>query len=155
MIRGAARTAWSRTRDMARFGRWGVLPHYIFVVVVVLTLVFATALPFRRMMTERHREAEIRRQVDQTRADSARLQAEIDRLTDPMVVEQQARERLGLVRQGETPLVAVDGDLPDPASGPPPKKPTPTAAAPAPKVTPTPAAKQTTPAPSSSPRPRR
>lgn len=151
----AANGAGRRIRDVAKFGRWGVLPHFIFAVVVALTLVFATALPLKRMMTERNRESELRHQVEQTRAESARLQSEIENLTDPAVVEQQARERLGLVRPGETPLVGVDGGLPDPAAGPAPKKPKPTPAA-APSAVPKPTKSPTTaPKPTTSSRPAR
>ncbi len=114
-----------RVRNVARFGRWGVLPHYIFFLVVLLTLVLTTALPLNRMMIERRREAELRAQIAEIRSDSQRLHREIDNLNDPAVVEAQARSRLGLVRPGETPLVAVEGPLPAPGSAPAAKKPTP------------------------------
>lgn len=129
-----------RLRDIALFGRWGILPHYIFGIVIVLTLVFSTALPVRRMVEERRHEAAIRRQVAETRAGSAQLQADIDRLSDPTVVEEQARVRLGLVRAGETPLVVVDGPLPVPGSTSAPKKKAaaPPVPAPSPKPSPVP-----------------
>ncbi|RIK09556.1 MAG: hypothetical protein DCC49_05880 [Acidobacteria bacterium] len=137
------REAGSRIGHVARFGRWGVLPHYLFTIVVVLTLMFATVLPIKRLLAEGEREAEIRREIEAVRANSMELSQKIDELNDPAVIESQARSRLGLVRSGETPLIVTEGPLPDPA---------PPSAKPKPKPNPKPPAKTATPKPTSTPK---
>lgn len=139
------RETGSRIGHLARFGRWGVLPHYLFTIVVVLTLIFATVLPIKRLLAESEREAEIRHEIEAVRANSMELSQKIDELNDPAVIESQARSRLGLVRSGETPLIVTEGPLPDPA--PPSAKPKPK-----PKPNPKPPAKTATPKPTASPK---
>lgn len=140
----------SRIGHVARFGRWGVLPHYLFTIVVVLTLLFATVLPIKRLLVEGEREAEVRREIEVVRASSMELSQKIDELNEPAVIESQARSRLGLVRSGETPLIVTEGPLPVPAPAPAKPKPKPNPKPPAktatpkstatPKASPTPAA---------------
>lgn len=139
------REAGSRIGHIARFGRWGVLPHYLFTIVVILTLIFATVLPIKRLLVEGEREAEVRREIEAVRASSMELSQKIDELNDPAVIESQARSRLGLVRSGETPLIVTEGPLPDPA--PPSAKPKPK-----PKPNPKPPAKTATPKATSTPK---
>lgn len=134
--------ARSRIGHLARFGRWGVLPHYLFAIVVILTLVFATVLPINRLLAEGRREADIRREIDSIKADSEALANKIDELNDPVVIESQARARLGLVRSGETPLIVTEGPLPDPA---------PPSAKPKPRPNPKPPSTMTKPKPSPTP----
>lgn len=128
---------------VARFGRWGVLPHYLFAILVIMTLVFATVLPVNRLVAEGRREDEIRREIDEVRANSAELRKKIDRLNDPRVIESEARARLGLVRPGETPLIVTEGPLPQPG---------PSAMKPKPKPNPRPPTSTATPV-KTSPRP--
>jgi cell division protein FtsB len=61
---------------------------------------------YLQLMVRRQREEALGREIEQLRAENARLAAEIHALrTDPRAVERIAREELGLARPGETVFI--------------------------------------------------
>lgn len=61
---------------------------------------------YLQLMVRRQHEEALGREIDQLRAENARLAAEIRALrTDPRAVERIAREELGLARPGETVFI--------------------------------------------------
>ncbi|MCD9144535.1 FtsB family cell division protein [Streptomyces albireticuli] len=76
---------------------------------VVCSLVVALAYPMRQWVTQRSDIADQRRQSERAREQVQRLLDHKARLEDPAYVEQQAREHLHYVREGETGYSVVDG----------------------------------------------
>jgi len=63
--------------------------------------------------------------INRLRADNTRLKAQVAEGRTDAYVEQQARDRLGLVRTGDVPVMVVNA--PTPAPAPPPQAPAPKA----------------------------
>ena len=82
-------------------------------VLLTVVAVFAVA-PARAYLDQRAAIARLERRAQALARANAQLQAEIDRLKDPAVIERLARECLGMVRPGEIAFVAVPrrGDPP-------------------------------------------
>lgn len=79
--------------------------------VVLLAIVFAIMLlgisPLRGYLAQRTQLADLRRQAATLEQQNARLQRQIDDLSDPTYLERLARECLGMVKPGETAFVIV------------------------------------------------
>lgn len=110
--RGSSReetgVTWERRR--ARL----VLP-VLLVVAVLSAVVLGFVSPIRQLLAQQRRIVDTREEADVLDAKNARLNDRIDQLQRDSVVEQIAREELGLVMPGEEAYVLV----PAPASGPP------------------------------------
>ncbi|HXF37809.1 MAG TPA: septum formation initiator family protein [Actinomycetota bacterium] len=85
----------------------------VLAVLLTVVAVFAVA-PARAYLDQRATIARLERRAQALTRANARLQAEIERLKDPSVIERLARECLGMVRPGEIAFVAVPrrGDPP-------------------------------------------
>ncbi len=75
--------------------------------VVSLILLTLAVAPLRALIDQRSDLAQLEQQAEQLAVRNARLEARIDRFTDPTYLEQLARECLGMVRPGETAFVMV------------------------------------------------
>jgi cell division protein FtsB len=75
--------------------------------VVALILLTLAVAPLRALIDQRSDLAKLEQQAEQLADRNARLEARIDRFTDPTYLEQLARECLGMVRPGETAFVMV------------------------------------------------
>jgi cell division protein FtsB len=86
----------------------------LFSVLVVIALVVGSLFGDRGMLhlvAQRERAQSLERQIQELRADNARLAAEIRALkADPRAVERLAREQLGLARRGETVFLIREDD---------------------------------------------
>ena len=83
-------------------------------IVIVLTLAY----PFREFLSQRAEIAALEVQQKQAAARVADLSATRDSLLTPTMVERLARERLHMVRPGETAYVVIGGPTDDtPAPG--------------------------------------
>jgi cell division protein FtsB len=75
--------------------------------VVALILLTLAVAPLRALIDHRSDLAKLERQAEQLAVRNDRLEARIDRFTDPTYLEELARECLGMVRPGETAFVMV------------------------------------------------
>ncbi|MGZ8582969.1 MAG: FtsB family cell division protein [Actinomycetota bacterium] len=75
--------------------------------VVALILLTLAVAPLRALIDQRGHLVQLERQADELAYRNAQLEARIDRFTDPIYLEQLARECLGMVRPGETAFVMV------------------------------------------------
>jgi cell division protein FtsB len=77
-------------------------------VVLVLGLACAMAItPTRELLEQRARIAGMARDLGAIERSNGRLQTQVDRLTDPDYLEEQARSQMGLVRPGETAYMVM------------------------------------------------
>jgi cell division protein FtsB len=74
------------------------------VALILLTLAVA---PLRTLLDHRSQLHQLEREAGGLADQNARLEARIDRLSDPAFLERLARECLGMVRPGETAFVLV------------------------------------------------
>ncbi|SDL04179.1 FtsB family cell division protein [Streptomyces indicus] len=102
----AARVYRSQTRRQARRSR--LTGRAALLALVVCSLIVALAYPMRQYVAQRADIAEQQRILDEERAETERLRDEKARWQDPAYVERQARERLHMVRPGETGYTVVD-----------------------------------------------
>jgi cell division protein FtsB len=93
-----ARGRTSRARLTARAA--------VLAVVALILLTLAVA-PLRALIDQRNDLATLEQQADELAQRNVRLEARIDRFTDPTYLERLARECLGMVRPGETAFVMV------------------------------------------------
>ena len=90
-----------------RLPKLGRAPQII-AFVLVLGLLGAMAIePTRQLLDQRDRISSVAGELRDVEASNAALQAQIDRLKDDDYLEQLARERIGLVRPGETTYVVM------------------------------------------------
>ena len=75
--------------------------------VVALILLTLAVAPLRALIDHRNDLARLEQQAELLAERNARLEARIERFTDPTYLEQLARECLGMVRPGETAFVMV------------------------------------------------
>jgi cell division protein FtsB len=78
----------------------------VLAVVSLLLLTLAVA-PLRALVDQRNDLADLQRQAQDLTERNAKLEARIDRFTDPAYLEGLARACLGMVRPGETAFVMV------------------------------------------------
>lgn len=79
--------------------------------VLLLFLVLVLAVPLRTYAEQRAELAETRENIARMEERTRELQAEKERFSDPEYIKEQARIRLGLVEEGETPFRIVDPAL--------------------------------------------
>src|SRR5699024_11453033 len=80
---------------------------------LLVFLVLTLAMPLRTFAEQRAELAETRENIARMEERTRELQAEKERFADPGYIKEQARIRLGLVEEGETPFRIID-----PAVGP-------------------------------------
>ena len=82
------------------------------VVLAVLGMLLVASGPVRALYEQRQQMQRLAAQATRLEVENAEIRAEIARLKDPAVLEQLARECLGMVRPGETAVVRA-GDAAD------------------------------------------
>ncbi len=78
---------------------------------LLVFLVLTLAMPLRTFAEQRAELAKTRENIARMEERTRQLQAEKDRFSDPGYVKEQARIRLGLVEEGETPFRIIDPAL--------------------------------------------
>jgi cell division protein FtsB len=85
-------------------------------VIAIIALVVGSLFGDRgilQVIAQRQRAQELALEIEEIRAENARLATEIHALrTDPRAIERIAREQLGLARPGETVFLIRDADAP-------------------------------------------
>jgi cell division protein FtsB len=69
--------------------------------IVLVGAGFILFFPSRQLVQQRSHVRDLERRLGQLQTENAKLDEDVDRLTDPAELEVLARERLGLVRPGE------------------------------------------------------
>ena len=77
--------------------------------VTVMLLALVALVPAREFLDQRSKITELEQQAEQLATENARLEAQVERLHDPVELERLARECLGMVAPGETALILPDG----------------------------------------------
>src|SRR5579884_1880627 len=97
----------------------------LLLLVLTVALYFAAAFSGELIASERigRQIASISDDIDRLKAENVRLKAAVAEARSDAFVEQEARDRLGLVRPGDVPVVVVNA--PAPAPPPPPPAPAP------------------------------
>jgi cell division protein DivIC len=97
----------------------------LLLLVLTVALYFAAAFAGELIASQRI-DAQVRAitlDIDRLRVDNTRLKSQVTEAKTDAFVEREARERLGLVRPGDVPVVVVNAPapakLPDPAPPPP------------------------------------
>lgn len=80
----------------------------LIIVLLLLFLVLTLAMPLRTYAEQRAELARVEENIARMEERSIALQAERDRYSDPEYIREQARIRLGLVEEGETPFRIID-----------------------------------------------
>lgn len=89
--------------------RWGVFLLGAVAGIVLLGSVLFDDMGLVKYMTMRQQAQQLEREIRQFEESNAALREEIDRIQhDPVRLEELARERLGLVRKGETVYQLMD-----------------------------------------------
>ncbi|MEJ5920095.1 FtsB family cell division protein [Corynebacterium sp. H78] len=101
--RGAARLA----QGMGSLTTGQTLTMGLLLVFLVLTL----AMPLRTYAQQRADLAETRENIARMEARVAELEADKEKYSDPAYIKEQARIRLGLVEEGETPFRLIDPQI--------------------------------------------
>jgi len=99
----------------------------LLLLVLTVALYFAAAFSGELIASERidRQVATISADIERLRADNKRLKASVAEASSDAFVEREARERLGLVRPGDVPVVITN--VPTPAPAPPAPAPKPKA----------------------------
>jgi cell division protein FtsB len=96
-----------KKRGARKWPRLGFGPQVV-IVLLVIGLIGAMAIqPTRALLEQRRRIEGMTGDLRQMESLNAKLEDRIDRLQDPDFIEQEAREKVGLVRRGETTYVVV------------------------------------------------
>jgi len=95
----------------------------LLLLVLTVALYFGVAFSGQLMTAQQidRQVAAISAQIDQLQADNTRLKAQVAEASSDAYIEREARDRLGLVRQGDVPVVISNVPTPTP----PPPKPAP------------------------------
>jgi cell division protein FtsB len=97
----------TKQRGPRRWPRLGVGPQVV-IVSLVIGLIGAMAIqPTRALLEQRRRIEGMTGDLHRMQALNSNLEDRIERLQDPDFIEQEAREKVGLVRQGETTFIVV------------------------------------------------
>ncbi|HVA24039.1 MAG TPA: septum formation initiator family protein [Chloroflexota bacterium] len=99
----------------------------LLLLVLTVALYFAAAFAGELIASHRINQqvASLTSEIDRLRADNTHLKAAVAEASSDAFVERQARDELGLVRPGDTPVVVANAPVPAPP--PPAPSPTPTA----------------------------
>lgn len=107
----SSRAASPKTAALTRrvsVARWWMLP---LIVIAVLAVFVSTYYPVAKVQYRETRErVRLEAELTALEARNERLQASVDRLKTPEGVEDYARLRLGMVKQGERVVVVIDGE---------------------------------------------
>lgn len=86
----------------------------IIIVIGVLFMIYSFGGQYIKMKSLQNEVKEIQNQMDDYRAKNVVLKKEIKRMQSDLYVERMAREKLGLIKQGETPIMeakVVEGKI--------------------------------------------
>ena len=81
---------------------WGV------VAVVVIAIGVKFYLGYRELKQMDHKIASLKQDIDQLKQKKKNLKAEIKRVNSPEFIEHAAREKLGLIKEGEILYITVE-----------------------------------------------
>jgi cell division protein FtsB len=96
-----------KERGNRRWPQLGLGPQVV-IVCLVIGLIGAMAIqPTRALLEQRRRIEGMTGDLRRMETLNAKLEDRIERLQDPDFIEQEAREKVGLVRQGETNYIVV------------------------------------------------
>ena len=92
-------------------------PRLLLLLLVALCVVFAAGYFERLARLEQTRQdiTTMRQQVAASRQRHANLQAELERVQDPYYLALLARDDIGLVQEGDLPVVVYEGPTPTPS----------------------------------------
>lgn len=92
-------------------------PRLLLLLLVALCVVFAAGYFERLARLEQARQdiTTMRHQVAASRQRHANLQAELERVQDPYYLALLARDDIGLVQEGDLPVVVYEGPTPTPS----------------------------------------
>ena len=76
----------------------------------VALLALVMLVPAREFLDQRSKITDLERQTQQLAQQNAKLEAQVEKLRDPVELERLARECLGMVAPGETALILPDGN---------------------------------------------
>jgi cell division protein FtsB len=97
----------TKNRGPRKWPRLGVGPQMV-IVLLVIGLIGAMAIqPTRALLEQRRRIEGMTGDLRRMESLNAKLEDRIERLQDPDFIEQEAREKVGLVRKGETTYIVV------------------------------------------------
>ncbi|HLG73704.1 MAG TPA: septum formation initiator family protein, partial [Chloroflexota bacterium] len=88
----------------------------LLLLVLTVALYFGVAFSGQLMTAQQidRQVAAISAQIDQLQADNTRLKAQVAEASSDAYIEREARDRLGLVRQGDVPVVISNVPTPTP-----------------------------------------
>ena len=96
-----------KARAARRWTKLGFGPQVV-IACLVIGLIGAMAIqPTRALLDQRRRIEGMTGDLNQMQTLNSRLEDRIERLQDPDFIEQEAREKVGLVREGETTFIVV------------------------------------------------
>jgi cell division protein FtsB len=78
--------------------------------VTVMLLALLALVPAREFLDQRSKITVLEQQAEHLAKQNVRLEAQVERLHDPVELERLARECLGMVAPGETALILPDGN---------------------------------------------
>lgn len=99
-----AQQASTSRLKLPHLGRWPQIVAFLLVLGVLVAMLIQ---PTRQLLTQNRRLGEVTRDLARIDHLNERLRDRIDRLQDPDFIEQQARERSGLVKPGEVAYVVM------------------------------------------------
>ncbi|MBO8141137.1 MAG: septum formation initiator family protein [Firmicutes bacterium] len=94
-----------------RRARFRIRPRFFLAMGVLFLagyVVYSYVEGFLQLRVLRAEVRQVREQIEALEAENARLRAELERYNSDPFIERVAREELGLVRPGETPVLVVD-----------------------------------------------
>jgi cell division protein FtsL len=101
-------------RRRSRTGR--LTPAGAALLLAVVVLLFALAVPIRTLLQQRSDLAHLQKEEQTLRRDNETLRAQVTRLHDPAYLERVARECLGMAKPGEIQFVITQRTGSDPAN---------------------------------------
>jgi cell division protein FtsL len=92
---------------MAKKPRSGLTLRALFLIIAVIAILFLTIAPVREFLRQRAEIDDLASELNSVKQQNRELQLETQRLNTDAYIEQQARERLGLIKPGEEPFLLV------------------------------------------------
>jgi cell division protein FtsL len=99
-----------------RSGTGRLTPAGAALLLAVVVLLFALAVPIRTLMQQRSDLAHLQQEEQTLRQDNQALRTQVTRLHDPAYLERVARECLGMAKPGEIQFVITQRTGSDPAN---------------------------------------
>jgi cell division protein FtsB len=109
-------TPISNTARRRRSGAGRLTPAGAALLLAVVVLLFALAVPIRTLLQQRSDLGDLQREEQTLRLDNQALRTQVTRLHDPAYLERVARECLGMAKPGEIQFVITQRSGSDPAA---------------------------------------